>query len=190
MNRFGVGVLISVLAIIGCNQTMENQPRYEPYEEASHWPDNQSARMPVPGTVARGDELDPRAETLPLALTYKLLERGKHQYEVFCTPCHGLTGNGGGMVVQRGFPAPPSFHNERLRRVPLRHFYDVVSHGYGVMYAYGARVQPRDRWAIAAYIRALQLSQNGSEADLTTAQRARLKAPDDNNKSGNKENSQ
>ncbi|HEY9120020.1 MAG TPA: cytochrome c [Marinobacter sp.] len=175
MNQLGIWLLVSMALLAGCNQAMDNQPRYEAYEAAPQWEDDQSARVPVPGTVARGDEIGPPAQTLPVPLTKELLSRGRKQYEVFCTPCHGATGAGNGMVVQRGFPAPPSYHIERLRQAPLRHFYDVISEGYGVMYSYGARVRPSDRWAIAAYIRALQLSQNAKLSDLTEAQREGLK---------------
>ena len=164
----------TLLLLAGCEQEMANQPRYEAYEAAPPWPDNQSARTPVPGTVARGDDWGPAPATLPMPLSRQLLERGQQQFEVYCTPCHGAVGYGDGMVVKRGFPAPPSFHSERLREAPLRHFYDAMTEGFGVMYSYRARVAPEERWAIAAYIRALQLSQNGTLADLTDEQRASL----------------
>lgn len=166
----------------GCNRAMEEQPKYGPYAQTDAaqiglWPHQQSARLPVAGTVARDESLEPTAERLPVPLTMALLERGQQQYDIFCTPCHGLSGAGDGMVVQRGFPAPPSYHSERLRQAPLKHFYDVIADGYGVMYSYGARVPPAERWAIAAYIRALQLSQHAQLSDLTSAQRARLELP-------------
>lgn len=190
MKQMGIWLLLSMPLVAGCDQAMDNQPRYEAYEAAPQWQDNQSARVPVPGTVARGDEIGPPAQTLPVPLTEELLSRGRKQYEVFCTPCHGATGAGNGMVVQRGFPAPPSYHTERLRQVPLRHFYEVVSDGYGVMYSYGARVPPRDRWAIAAYIRALQLSQHAQLADLTEAQRRGLRREAQSNSRENEERAQ
>ena len=174
MNRRVVCLMALMTALAGCNQAMEDQPRYEAYEGAPGKPHNQSARTPVPGTVARGDSLDPTPGTLPMPLTRDLLEQGRHQFEVYCAPCHGSVGYGDGMVVQRGFPAPPSLHDERLRQAPLRHYYDVITDGYGVMYSYSARVRPEDRWAIAAYIRALQLSQRGDPGDLNEAQRANL----------------
>lgn len=177
MRRVNLTLLVGVVLLAGCNQAMEDQPRYDTYEEAALWPNRQSARMPVLGTVARGDPLQPAPGTMPVALTRELLERGKKQYETFCTPCHGATGAGDGMVVQRGFPAPPSYHSTLLRQAPLKHFYDVIAEGYGVMYSYGARVRPDDRWAIAAYIRALQLSQNAKISDLTDTQRANLDSP-------------
>lgn len=187
MRWVSLTLLASVLLLTGCNRAMENQPRYKTYEEATSWPSGQSARMPVPGTIARGDPLQSAPANIPVALTRELLGRGKKQYETFCTPCHGATGAGDGMVVQRGFPAPPSYHSERLRRVPLKHFYDVISDGYGVMYSYGARVDRSDRWAIAGYIRALQLSQNGKVADLTAEQRVSLDPAPTENASQHKE---
>lgn len=169
------GLLLTLLPLVtACEQEMANQPRYEPYEPAPDWLHNQSALTPVPGTVARNEPLEPPAQQLPLPLDQALLERGRQRFEIFCTPCHGLTGEGNGMVVQRGFPAPPSLHAPHLRQAPLRHFYQVISEGVGVMYAYGARVAPPDRWAIAAYIRALQLSQHTPLQDLSPQQRARL----------------
>jgi cytochrome c553 len=178
MRAIGV-MVVSGLLLAGCEQDMANQPRYEAYEAAPDWPDNQSARHPVAGTVARGESLAPVPETLPMPLTRELLEQGKQQYEIYCTPCHGRVGQGKGMVVQRGFPQPPSFHSERLRQAPLRHFYNVITDGYGVMYSYRARVTPDGRWAIAAYIRALQLSQNGQIDDLTLEQQRKLRAGGD-----------
>jgi hypothetical protein len=94
------------------------------------------------------------------------LQRGRERYDIFCTPCHGLSGSGDGMIVRRGFPAPPSYHTARLRAAPAQHFFDVISNGYGVMYSYAPRIEPRDRWAIVAYVRALQQSQNARLADI------------------------
>ncbi len=174
--RLRAGLLLAAaLGLAGCEQPrMADQDRYEPYEAAPDWPDNASARQPVAGTVARGQRLGPRPEQLPMELTHDLLERGREHYEINCTPCHGGAGAGDGMIVQRGFPEPPTFHSERLRNAPLTHFYDVMTEGYGVMYAYADRVSPEQRWAVAAYIRALQLSQNAAPADLTAQQRRAL----------------
>lgn len=174
MRKPGPTLFVVLALLVGCDQTMENQPRYDTYGEASQWNDGQAARLPVEGTIARGDTLQPAPGKLPMELTDELMERGRKQYETFCTPCHGATGAGDGMVVQRGFPAPPSYHSDRLRNMPLAHFYDVIGEGYGVMYSYGARVPPDDRWAIAVYIRALQLSQHARVSDLTESQRAAL----------------
>jgi len=171
-------VLFTTFLLAACGNDMRDQPRYDPLAAAPGWPNDQSARVPVEGTVARDDPLGPRPGTLPVPLTRELLERGGEHFDIFCSPCHGGTGYGDGMIVQRGFPAPPSLHSARLREAPLRHFYDVISDGFGRMYAYGARVPPGDRWAIAAYIRALQLSQHATLDDLTPQQREALeKAP-------------
>lgn len=168
-------LLAAGVAVAGCEQPhMADQNRYDPYEEAPEWPDNASARQPVAGTVARGEPLKPRPDELPVELTRALLERGREHYEINCTPCHGDTGAGNGMIVQRGFPEPPTFHSERLREAPLTHFYDVITDGYGVMYSYADRVPPGERWAVSAYIRALQLSQSAAPEDLTEAQRRAL----------------
>lgn len=166
-------------ALAGCDQPqMANQPKYEVYERAPAWADGQSARRPPAGTIARGTDLAPRPDTLPVALTRALLERGQAGYEVNCLPCHGGIGYADGMVVQRGFPQPPSFHSERLRRASLAYIYDVITHGYGVMYAYRDRVEAADRWAIAAYIRALQQSQHTPVAALSSRQRQALAESD------------
>lgn len=176
MSRIALLALMAVsLLLPACRQPpFTNQPKYKTYSAAPGWPNDQSARQPPPGTVARGEPLGPVPDKLPVPLTHSLLEHGREQFDIFCTPCHGLTGYGNGIVVQRGFPSPPSYHSERLRNAPLRHFYDVITNGYGVMYSYATRVAPADRWAIAAYIRALQLSQHAKPADLTPAQRARI----------------
>ncbi|MGN6229008.1 MAG: c-type cytochrome [Dyella sp.] len=118
----------------------------------------------------------PAPRSNPLAITPALLARGQQRYEIYCAACHGLDGRGDGMVVQRGFPAPPTYHSERLRQAPDSHFYNVITHGYGVMYPYADRVAPRDRWAIVAYIRALQLSQHVPAAQLSAQDRAVLDA--------------
>lgn len=165
-----------VLLVAACEQEqMANQPRYETLEAAPQWPNNQSARKPVAGSVARDAPVDAGGPaTLPMALTRELLERGQERFDIYCSPCHGRDGRGNGMIVQRGFPTPPTFHSDRLRHAPLRHFYAVISDGYGVMYSYADRVPPHDRWAIAAYIQALQLSQYARVDDLTAEQRNRL----------------
>ena len=110
----------------------------------------------------------------PFPITREVLARGRERFDIYCAPCHGRTGEGNGMIVQRGFPVPPSFHIDRLREAPVGHFVDAITRGYGIMYSYAARVAPADRWAIAAYIRALQLSREATVADLTPEQRAKL----------------
>jgi mono/diheme cytochrome c family protein len=121
--------------------------------------------------MASGDETFDRNGSIPIPVTRELLVRGRERFNAFCSPCHGKLGDGNGMIVQRGFPHPPSYHIDRLRQAPDGHFYDVITNGFGVMYSYAARVAPEDRWAITAYIRALQLSQNASTNDLPAQER-------------------
>lgn len=166
---------------------MANQPRYEPLEASAFFVDGRSARDLVPETVARGQlQLDDpsssgrtmQAETteLPLPLTPELLARGRERYNIYCSPCHDHIGTGHGMIVQRGYPRPPSFHIPRLRQASLGHFFVVLSDGYGAMPAYRNLVSPHDRWAITAYIRALQLSQYAPVAALPAEVRQQLEA--------------
>ncbi len=165
-------VLVLGLCLLGaCRQEMAEQPKYVAFAPSTLWPDGASARPLVPGTVARG-ALERRAEALtPPPVTPALLARGRERYEIFCAPCHGLDGMGEGRVVARGFPQPPSYHSARLRAAPAQHFFDVITDGYGVMYSYAGRVAPADRWAIAAYIRALQLA--SAEARTAAAEPVR-----------------
>jgi mono/diheme cytochrome c family protein len=145
---------------------MTHQKRYGTYRPAALFRDGTEAQPLPAGVVAQGDldRGDQRAK--PPAVDAQLLARGHERYDIYCSPCHGLSGKGDGMVVRRGFPAPPSYHSARLRAAPAQHFVDVITHGYGVMYSYAARVEPRDRWAIVAYIRALQESQGAKLADM------------------------
>lgn len=174
MIRGGTLALGLLLAACG-GYGMEDQDKYEPYEAAEAFPDGTANQQPVPGTVYRGafEDLAPLSERPPM--TKALLERGRERYGIFCQPCHGRAGYGDGIIVQRGFPSPPSYHLDRLRQAPASHFMDVIQNGYGVMYAYAARVPPADRWAIVAYIRALQLSQNAVVAELPEEQRMQLR---------------
>jgi hypothetical protein len=166
---------------------MHDQPRYEPLEPSTFFADGRSSRPLVEGTVARGylrlDELlytgkvnGELSETLPFSVTRELLERGQERYNVYCTPCHDHVGNGQGMIVQRGLRPPPSFHIERLRAAPIGHFFDVITNGYGAMANYAVEVATVDRWAIAAYIRALQLSQHAEVAELPEVDRRHLQS--------------
>lgn len=159
--------LLILLAVAACDdQSMRLQKRYETETPALLWPDGASARPLPTGTVARGDLKRARALAQAPPVTPELLARGRERFGIFCSPCHGLSGYGDGMIVSRGFPAPPSYHSARLRAATAQHFVDVITNGYGVMYSYAARVPPEDRWAIAAYIRALQLSQGARVADV------------------------
>jgi mono/diheme cytochrome c family protein len=123
------------------------------------------------------DQQAEAAQANPYPVTLQLLRRGQERYTIYCLPCHSALGDGDGRVVRRGFPAPPSYHSERLRAAPDRHLYEVITHGYGVMYPYADRVEPSDRWAIVAYIRALQLSQHADAASLPPELRAHLDGP-------------
>lgn len=164
-------LLILVASLLaGCDQqSMIQQNRYDPYEPSTLWR-NGSEAQPLPsGTVAQGDLARDKEIKEPPPVTAALLERGKQRFDIFCSPCHGLAGKGDGMIVQRGFPPPPSYHSARLRSAPPQHFFDVITNGFGVMYPYAARVEPRDRWAIVAYIRALQISQHAQLADVPDA---------------------
>lgn len=176
-----VMVAAGLLALTGCGQPkMENQPRYETYEPAAAWSDNMSARRPPPGTVARDQPIGGMPEAMPMPVTRALLDRGHKLYAVNCVPCHGAVGYGHGMVVQRGFPRPPSYHIPRLRAAPRSYFVHVITHGYGVMYSYADRVEPSDRWAVAAYIKALQLSQHTRVETLTAEERETLEGSNKN----------
>ena len=181
--------LLSLLALsaAACRQDMHDQPRYEAFERSETFSDRRSARLPIAGTVARGqlreDELLETgrtaagySEVFPFAVTAEVVDRGQQRYEVYCTPCHGRTGNGDGMIVERGLRRPPSFHIDRLRNERHGYLYDVITRGFGAMPDYAAQIPVRDRWAIVAYVRALQLSQNAKLADVPPAQRAELLA--------------
>jgi Cytochrome C oxidase, cbb3-type, subunit III len=180
-----LGMIVVLLA--GCRLDMHIQPKYLPYEPTSFFADGRSERQPVPGTVARGelrvDELlysgtenGAESNRFPFPITRADLERGRERYNIYCTPCHDYTGSGRGMIVQRGFPQPPSYHIQRLRDAPVGHFYQVMTNGFGAMYSYAARITPADRWRIAAYIRVLQLSENATVNDVPEAERTKLMA--------------
>jgi mono/diheme cytochrome c family protein len=168
--------LLACALLAACGQEMDSQRKYTAYGPAPLFRDGQVLQAPVSGTVAR-DDLDRSAEASEKPpLTAALLARGHEEFDIFCSPCHGRTGEGNGMIVQRGMPQPPDFHGERLRGVPDQHVFDVVTQGYGVMYSYAARIRPRDRWAIVAYLRALQLSRHASLDDVPAPERQRLLA--------------
>jgi mono/diheme cytochrome c family protein len=148
-------VLLLLLAGCGQNLRMTDQRKYAEWERGSLFRNDRVVQAPPAGTVSRtAGSLDPLAQRPPMSLA--LVERGQQRFEIFCTPCHGRSGDGNGIVVQRGFPHPPDYVEPRLLAAPDRYFFDVISHGHGAMYSYADRVPPRDRWAITAYIRALQ----------------------------------
>lgn len=161
--------LLPLLGLAACRLEMTQQPRMDTYAHTTVWPDQTTARPLPDGVVARGDLAREAAVKNQPPVTPALLARGQEGFTIYCEPCHGATGEGNGMIVQRGFPHPPSYHTQRLRAAPAQHFFDVITKGYGVMYAYADRVAPADRWAIAAYIRALQLSHYATLAEAPEA---------------------
>ena len=188
--RFAALVVVacSALVVAACRQDMHDAPRYDALEASTFFSNGAASRQPVANTVARGQLNSDRhlyegvvdgrpAEVFPMPVTAAVMARGQERFNVFCAPCHGRTGTGNGMIVQRGFRQPPSFHEERLRNAPVGYFFDVMTHGFGAMQDYAAQVPVADRWAIAAYIRALQLSQHANVEDIPAAKRAALDAP-------------
>lgn len=192
-----VAVLCCGLALTGCERLMRDmyeQPRYDPGEASPLFPDGKASRAPPPGTVPRAmgdlaatssgrrgeDEVLAQAAaeqaTRMPAVTHELLHRGQERYNIYCMPCHGPVGEGDGPVVRRGFPPPPSYHQDRLRAASEQHFFEVITQGHGIMPSYADRVAPTDRWAIVAYIRALQLSQYAPVAELPPALQTALHA--------------
>jgi mono/diheme cytochrome c family protein len=185
MRGKAVLLCLGALALSACRQDMHNQPRYDPLQASNFFADKRSARPQIEGTVARNQlRLDSKlyrgmqgqepVDTIPVPVTKAMLQRGQDRYNVFCTPCHGRLGDGMGMVVQRGYRQPPSFHIERLIQESPGHYFDVITNGFGAMPRYGYRVAAEDRWAIIAYIRALQLSQNATINDVPAEHRQEL----------------
>lgn len=184
----------SILALglfaAGCHTDMWQQPKLAPLDESAFYNDGQSSRPLVKGTVARGHlhtdeafftgrENGKYVEAFPIAVTKETIQRGQERFNIYCTPCHGRLGDGNGMISKRGFALrrpPASYHTDRLRAMPVGHFFDVITNGYGAMYSYAARVEPQDRWAIAAYIRTLQLSQHATAGDVEPGELQKLQA--------------
>ncbi len=179
-------LILAVATAAGCRRDMFQQPYSKPLNPSDFFQDNHMASRPLLAhTVARGHLQADEAfytgklgtnlvETFPFPVTQEVLARGRERFDIYCSPCHGRTGEGNGMIVQRGFPPPPSYHIDRLRQAPVGHFFDVITQGYGIMYSYAERVEPADRWAIAAYIRALQQSRNARVTDVPLKERNRL----------------
>jgi mono/diheme cytochrome c family protein len=177
-------MLLAALALTSaCRIDMHVQPRQNPLSRSDFYPDQRSARPPVEGTVARGDL---RADTyfytgkigakpgdvMPFPVTKEVLDRGRERYNIFCAPCHSRLGDGDGFVPARGFARkPPSFQDPRLQKAPVGYFFDVMTEGFGIMPDYASQIPPRDRWNIVAYVRALQLSQNATLADVPAGQK-------------------
>lgn len=181
-------MVVALAGVTACRQDMHDAPRYEPLEASTFFVDGRGSRTLVANTVPRGmlraDEHyyqgkinGQLADTFPMPVTEAMMARGQERFNVFCSPCHGRTGQGNGMIVQRGFRAPPSYHEERLRNAPVGYFFDVMTNGFGAMQDYASQVPVADRWAIAAYIRALQLSQRANVNDVPAARRADLDNP-------------
>jgi mono/diheme cytochrome c family protein len=168
---------------------MHDAPRLDPLEASTFFADGQAARPTVANTVARGQLRQDEhlyqgrvngelADAFPMPVTAEVMARGQERYNVFCTPCHGPAGHGDGIVVQRGFKAPPSYHEERLRAAPVGYYFDVMTNGFGAMQDYAAQIPVADRWAIAAYLRALQLSQRATVNDVPADRRSELDRPE------------
>jgi mono/diheme cytochrome c family protein len=185
-------VLPALLALVaftaGCRLDMHLQPYYRTLAKSDFFADDRSARLPVEGTVARGDLRDDTyfytgkignapGDYMPFPVKAEDLARGRERYNITCAPCHGRVGDGNGFIPTRGFRRPPSFHIDRLRKAPIGYLFDVDTNGFGVMPDYAAQVVPRDRWCIAAYIKALQLSQNAASGDIPTGQKIPSPAP-------------
>ena len=176
-------VAATLFMIAGCDhlhQDMGNQPKNKPLSPSDFFADGRSVRTPMENTVSRSsldnDQLMVTKEStmFPMPINEALLERGQERYRIFCSPCHGIQGDGNGMIVMRGMKRPPSYHEDRLRQAPNGYLYDVITNGFGQMYNYAAQVPPRDRWAIVAYVRALQLSRNARVSDLPAEVREKL----------------
>ena len=185
--QYGLAGLAAFAVIVGsgCRQDMHDQPKYVPLRGSTFFNDARSARPLVEGTVARGhlrdDELlytgktnGDDAAVFPFRVDARVMARGQERFDVFCSPCHGRTGQGDGMVVLRGYRRPPSIHQDRLRSAPVGHFFDVITNGFGAMPDYSSQIKAEDRWAIIAYLRALQLSGHATMADVPPAERDKI----------------
>jgi mono/diheme cytochrome c family protein len=188
LRRNEIAAIVFCVLAAGCRQDMHDAPRYEPLEASTFFANGSSARPFVANTVARGTLRQDEhlyqgkingqlADAFPMPVTADVMARGQERYNVFCSPCHGRSGQGNGVVVQRGFRAPPSYHEERLRTAPAGYFFDVMTNGFGAMQDYASQVSVADRWAIAAYIRALQLSQRATIDDVPADRRGDLDRP-------------
>ena len=180
---FGVAATLALTFSVACRIDMHEQPRQNPLSRSDFFADQRSARPPVEGTVARGDLRGDTyfytgkvgsnpGDVMPFPVTREVLGRGRERFNIFCAPCHSRVGDGNGMVPSRGFARkPPSFHIARLQKAPVGYFYDVITNGFGIMPDYASQIPPQDRWDVVAYIRALQLSQNATMADVPAGQK-------------------
>lgn len=182
-------VLVTLVAAAACRQDMQDQPKYIPLRPSDFFGDQRSERQLIPGTIARGHLQDDVAfytgkgpdgkfvDTFPFPVTKDVILRGEDRFNIYCAPCHSRLGDGNGKIPSRGFRHPPTYHQDRLRKVENGYIFDVITNGFGVMPDYAAQVQARDRWAIVAYIRALQLSENATINDVPPQDRATLDQP-------------
>ena len=181
--------LAAGLLAAGCRQDMHDQPKFKPYAKSDFFADRRSARPLVDGTIARGHLRDDAVlytgkaggqpvGAFPFAVTAEMMARGQERFDIFCSPCHGRTGAGDGMIVRRGYRKPPTFHQDRLRQAAPGYVFDVITNGFGAMPDYAQQIPVRDRWAIAAYVKALQRSQHAAADRLPAAARAALDAAD------------
>lgn len=172
---------MALLLLAGCRQDMHDQPKFKPLAESDFYADLRSERPQVEGTVARGQLHEDAyfysgkiganpGDYMPFPVTAEVLARGQERFNIYCSPCHSRLGDGNGMIVQRGYRRPPSYHIERLRKAPLGYFFDVITNGFGAMPPYADQIPPRDRWCIISYVRALQLSQDATAADVPQGQ--------------------
>jgi mono/diheme cytochrome c family protein len=184
--------LLLLVAMLGlasaCRQDMHDQPRFKPLAKSDFYADLRSERPPVEDTVARGQLHEDTylytgkiganpGDYMPFQITDKDLARGRERFNIYCAPCHSRVGDGNGMIAQRGFKQPPSYHIERLRKAPLGYFFDVMTNGFGAMPDYASQIPAEDRWRIVAYIRALQLSQNATQADVAAGEKVPSEVP-------------
>ncbi|HEX4259508.1 MAG TPA: cytochrome c [Acetobacteraceae bacterium] len=168
-------LVMTALALAGCKRAdMASQPKVRTWDRSSFFDNQTSMLHPEAGTVARNPADAPVPQ--PARITAAMLARGRSQYQIFCATCHAASGDGGGIIPSRGYPQPVSFHIARLRRAKAKYLFDVITHGHGVMYGYAARLAPADRWAVVAYLRALQISQDAPVASLSPQDRTRLQA--------------
>ena len=176
---------VGLAGVAGCHRDMHDQPRIDMYEQSDFFADGLTARPVIAGTVARGELHEDEAlytgksegkfvSELPVEVDRALLERGQQRFNIYCSVCHAVTGQGDGMIVQRGFRRPPSLHIPRLRDAAAGHYFDVITNGFGAMPSYAVQIPPRDRWAIVAYVRVLQLSQHAAIDDVPADERQRL----------------
>lgn len=183
-----LGFIFAMALLVGCRQDMHDQPKYEPFEESDFFSDGRASRLQIAGTVARGqlredsvfyqglDADGALVQSIPIELDEAILARGRVVFDVYCSPCHDRTGSGNGMIVRRGFKRPESFHSPRLRQSPPGYLFQVMTNGFGEMSSYAAMIDPTERWAVAAYVRALQLSRAVPSGQLLPEDRAALAA--------------